>query len=259
MSACASRRIHEPGSQSRAAGEYSMFVLDIFSRPVALFTMRRLFLILFHVLASQAVLSSPAVSCQSVTSPSCSDTIRLPTEDDTMHTIQAGEFVNFAKKSVLPPAAIPPVPSDRQLWRQGIELAAFLHFGMNTFTDREWGTGAEDPRTFNPSKLNASQWMEVLRDAGVQVSITLRMWRLSERAFFQTGEYFPRSSVGGRVLKPCFVSHCATPCGPRVLLLLWCCHECGAAMVHALPGMWIEDIGDHLKPANLRYWKASRS
>jgi len=41
-------------------------------------------------------------------------------------------------------------PSPRQLAWQHIELAAFIHFGMNTFTNREWGEGTEDEKLFNP-------------------------------------------------------------------------------------------------------------
>ena len=47
------------------------------------------------------------------------------------------------------------VPSDRQLAYQETEFYAFFHFGMNTYTDREWGDGTEDPKLFNPAKLDA--------------------------------------------------------------------------------------------------------
>jgi alpha-L-fucosidase len=57
-------------------------------------------------------------------------------------------------------------PSPRQLRWQKLELTAFLHFGMNTFTDREWGDGKEDTKLFNPSSLDARQWVRVLKEAG---------------------------------------------------------------------------------------------
>jgi alpha-L-fucosidase len=62
-------------------------------------------------------------------------------------------------------------PSPRQLAWQELEMTAFLHFGINTFTDREWGDGSEDPALFAPSALDARQWMRVLRDAGVRLVI----------------------------------------------------------------------------------------
>ncbi len=67
------------------------------------------------------------------------------------------------------------VPTERQLRWQKLELTAFLHFGMNTFTGKEWGTGKEDPMLFNPDNLDANQWVKVLRDAGFkQVIITAK-------------------------------------------------------------------------------------
>jgi alpha-L-fucosidase len=51
------------------------------------------------------------------------------------------------------------------------ELALFLHFGVNTFTDREWGDGTEDPAIFNPSALDARQWARAARGAGFRAMI----------------------------------------------------------------------------------------
>ncbi|MFH0991184.1 MAG: alpha-L-fucosidase [bacterium] len=63
------------------------------------------------------------------------------------------------------------VPSLRQVAWQERELTAFVHFGMNTFTDREWGEGTEDPILFNPVQFDASQWARVMRDAGMRMII----------------------------------------------------------------------------------------
>jgi alpha-L-fucosidase len=49
-----------------------------------------------------------------------------------------------------------------------MEMGALVHFGMNTFTDREWGDGKEDPKLFNPSELNAKQWASALKAAGIK-------------------------------------------------------------------------------------------
>ncbi|WP_291582716.1 alpha-L-fucosidase [Bacteroides sp.] len=63
------------------------------------------------------------------------------------------------------------VPSPQQLAWQQMELTAFLHFGVNTFTGREWGDGKEDPVVFNPTELNAEQWAKALKDAGFKMAI----------------------------------------------------------------------------------------
>jgi alpha-L-fucosidase len=57
-------------------------------------------------------------------------------------------------------------PSPRQVAWQRQELTAFVHFGPNTFTDLEWGTGLDDPAVFDPSSLDCSQWVRTLVSAG---------------------------------------------------------------------------------------------
>src|SRR5258706_7639107 len=61
-----------------------------------------------------------------------------------------------------------PRPSPSQLAWQREELALFLHFGVNTFTNREWGDGHEDPSIFSPLALDARQWARAARNAGAR-------------------------------------------------------------------------------------------
>ena len=62
-------------------------------------------------------------------------------------------------------------PSPRQVvWQDG-EFTAFFHFTVNTFTDREWGDGKESPSVFNPTSLDAKQWVQTAKDAGIKLVI----------------------------------------------------------------------------------------
>ncbi|WP_328436732.1 alpha-L-fucosidase [Streptomyces sp. NBC_00457] len=62
-------------------------------------------------------------------------------------------------------------PTARQIAWQRLERTAFLHFGVNTFTGLEWGTGDEDPDVFQPAGLDTDQWARALRDGGFQLAI----------------------------------------------------------------------------------------
>ncbi len=66
-------------------------------------------------------------------------------------------------------------PSAKQLRWQQLELTAFFHFGINTYSGTEWGTGKEDPKIFNPAKLDAEQWVRTAKEAGFkQVILTAK-------------------------------------------------------------------------------------
>ncbi|MDR1689386.1 MAG: alpha-L-fucosidase [Clostridiales bacterium] len=63
------------------------------------------------------------------------------------------------------------IPSGRQLKWQELEFYAFIHYGINQFTDSEWGTGGESPEIFNPAQLNTDQWCESIKKAGMRAVI----------------------------------------------------------------------------------------
>jgi alpha-L-fucosidase len=59
-------------------------------------------------------------------------------------------------------------PSPQQVAWQDLELGAIIHFGPNTFMDREWGDGTADPSVFNPSSVHPEQWMQAAKSAGIK-------------------------------------------------------------------------------------------
>jgi alpha-L-fucosidase len=63
------------------------------------------------------------------------------------------------------------VPTKQQLEWQQMELTAFLHFGINTFTSNEWGDGKDSPQLFNPTQLDCEQWVKSLKDGGFKMVI----------------------------------------------------------------------------------------
>ena len=72
------------------------------------------------------------------------------------------------------PAPVFPVPSERQLKWQSTEFYAFFHYGMNTYTDREWGNGDEDEALFAPTaKPNPMQWLKAVKAAGMKGGIAV--------------------------------------------------------------------------------------
>ena len=74
----------------------------------------------------------------------------------------------FAKDEVKAPASLLPLPEQKQVDWQRMETYAFIHFGLNSFCDREWGYGDTDPKMFNPKRLDCEQWVKTLIAAGMK-------------------------------------------------------------------------------------------
>ena len=77
-------------------------------------------------------------------------------------------MISACSSTVEAPEAILPIPSPKQVEWQKMETYAFVHFGLNTFNDREWGYGDSDPKTFNPTKLDCEQWAQTFVKAGMK-------------------------------------------------------------------------------------------
>ncbi|MBR1594250.1 MAG: alpha-L-fucosidase [Alloprevotella sp.] len=72
------------------------------------------------------------------------------------------------------PAPVHPVPSERQLLWQQTEFYAFFHYGMNTYTNLEWGNGNEAEATFAPTAApNPEQWLTAVQAAGMKGGIAV--------------------------------------------------------------------------------------
>jgi alpha-L-fucosidase len=80
-------------------------------------------------------------------------------------------LIHAQSKNVLPPTPVGPVPSSSQMKWHEMEMNAFVHFSINTFTDKEWGYGDESESLFNPTHFDPSQWAKVLKHAGFKTII----------------------------------------------------------------------------------------
>jgi len=128
---------------------------------------RRLFVTsaVTSALASASALAAPGLPAAAAstrpagsTGPAPADRSRIPVSpDDT-----PDELVRKASQVR---------PTARQIAWQALEQTAFLHFGVNTFTGLEWGTGDEDPDVFQPTGLDTDQWARALRDGGFRLAI----------------------------------------------------------------------------------------
>lgn len=72
------------------------------------------------------------------------------------------------------PAPVYPIPSERQMAWHETEFYAFFHYGMNTFTNKEWGDGSESESTYAPTSLpNCAQWISAVKAAHMKGGIAV--------------------------------------------------------------------------------------
>ncbi|MFE7171620.1 alpha-L-fucosidase [Streptomyces sp. NPDC057616] len=117
---------------------------------------RRLFVT--SAVASAAALAAPGLPAAAAATAAPADRSRIPVSpaDSPDDLVRKAAQVR---------------PTARQIAWQALERTAFLHFGVNTFTGLEWGTGDEDPNVFQPTGLDIDQWARALRDGGFRLAI----------------------------------------------------------------------------------------
>ena len=79
----------------------------------------------------------------------------------TLQSISSGD-----SSAVIAEKAAKVLPRSNQSSWMRLERTFFVHFGPNTFRGVEWGNGREDPSIFNPTALDADQWMRAIKDGG---------------------------------------------------------------------------------------------
>ena len=90
---------------------------------------------------------------------------------------QTREFANTIKientdsKEIIIEKAAHIIPTANQMQSLENEFIAFIHFGPNTFTRMEWGTGKEDPKIFDLKHLDTDQWCKAIKAAGMKMVI----------------------------------------------------------------------------------------
>lgn len=84
-------------------------------------------------------------------------------------TVIAGTIMVMThQQSATAPVAFGPTPSPAQLRWHALESCMFIHFGVNTFTGKEWGEGRESPAVFDPAQLDCAQWVAAAKSAGLR-------------------------------------------------------------------------------------------
>jgi alpha-L-fucosidase len=117
----------------------------------------RIFSILLLLILSLAHAQSPGNANEPAGGPINYSTFQQISESDS--------------SSVAAEKAAKVLPRSNQTEWMRLERTFFIHFGPNTFRGVEWGSGREDPSIFNPSALDANQWMRAIKDAGGKEAI----------------------------------------------------------------------------------------
>ncbi len=76
-------------------------------------------------------------------------------------------ILTSGKETVTEPKPCGPTPSELQIEHHEMEFYGFIHFSLNTFSNKEWGYGNESPKLFNPKHLDCNQWARVAKEAGM--------------------------------------------------------------------------------------------
>lgn len=108
------------------------------------------------ILASLLVLSCSLLYAQHSEISLFRNTLRVGTADTSEEIVAKAAHI---------------IPTSRQWEAQKNEFIAFVHFGPNTFTRMEWGTGKESPRIFDLQHLDTDQWCEAMKAAGMKMVI----------------------------------------------------------------------------------------
>jgi alpha-L-fucosidase len=74
----------------------------------------------------------------------------------------------YSQKLTSTPEPFGPLPTQKQVDWHEMEFYAFVHFSLNTFTNKEWGYGDESPKLFNPTSLDVRQWARIAKEAGMK-------------------------------------------------------------------------------------------
>jgi alpha-L-fucosidase len=80
-------------------------------------------------------------------------------------------WISCTPRKISAPAPVFPIPSPEQFTWHNLEFYAFIHCSINTFTDKEWGFGDENPKLFNPDSLDVKQWVDVFKEVGMKAVI----------------------------------------------------------------------------------------